>query len=251
MMILIYLYFFILGLVFGSFFNVVGLRVPLKKSIVSPRSACSNCGHTLHSRELVPVFSYVLQKGKCRNCGVHISILYPLIELITGCLFVFALYQIGFQIELLIALTFISLLIIIVVSDLAYMLIPDRILLFFLPIFIIERFYIPLDPWWNSIVGAIGAFLVLFFIAIVSNGGMGGGDIKLFGVLGFVLGWKLILITFMIACFIGTVFGLASMKAGKVKKRNPIPFGPFIAIGGLISYFYGNELINWYLSILG
>ncbi|MEH6938887.1 prepilin peptidase [Bacillus sp. JJ664] len=251
MMILLYLYFFILGLVFGSFFNVVGLRVPLKISIVSPRSACSNCGHTLHSRELVPVFSYVLQKGKCRSCGVHISILYPLIELITGCLFVFALYQIGFQIELLIALTFISLLIIIVVSDLAYMLIPDRILLFFLPIFIIERYYIPLDPWWNSIVGAVGAFIVLFFIAIVSNGGMGGGDVKLFGVLGLVLGWKLILITFMIACFIGTVFGLASMKAGKVEKRNPIPFGPFIAIGGLISYFYGNELLNWYLSILG
>lgn len=250
-MIFIYLYFFIFGLVFGSFFNVVGLRVPLKQSIVSPRSACSNCGHTLHARELVPVFSYVLQQGKCRMCGAHISKIYPLIELMTGCLFVFALYQFGFQIELFIALTFISLLVIIVVSDLAYMLIPDRILLFFLPIFIIERFFIPLDPWWSSIVGAVGAFTLLFLIGLVSNGGMGGGDIKLFGVLGYVLGWKLILMTFMIACFTGTIFGLVSMKAGKVQKRNPIPFGPFIAIGGLISLFFGNELLSWYLTILG
>jgi leader peptidase (prepilin peptidase) / N-methyltransferase len=185
-MFLIYACYFILGLVFGSFFNVIGLRVPLKKSIVSPRSACSNCGHTLHPSELIPVFSYVLQKGKCRNCGAHISILYPLIELLTGCLFVFALIQIGFQMELLIALSLISLLVIIVVSDLAYMLIPDRILLLFLLIFIIERFFIPLDSWWNSIIGALGAFVVILLIALVSNGGMGGGDIKLFGVLGFV-----------------------------------------------------------------
>lgn len=251
MMIFIYLYFFIFGLVFGSFFNVVGLRVPLKKSIVSPRSSCSNCGHTLHTRELLPVFSYVLQKGKCRKCGAHISKVYPLIELMTGCLFVFALFQLGFQMELLVALTFISLLVIIVVSDLAYMLIPDRILLFFLPIFIIERFFIPLDSLWSSIVGAVGAFTLLFLIGLVSNGGMGGGDIKLFGVLGFILGWKLISITFMIACITGTIYGLAAMKAGKVQKRNPIPFGPFIAIGALISYFYGNELIRGYLSILG
>lgn len=250
-MFLFYSCFFILGLVFGSFFNVIGLRVPLKKSIISPRSACSNCGHTLHSIELVPVFSYILQKGKCRSCGTHISILYPLIELLTGCLFVFALIQIGFQMELLIALTLISLLVIIVVSDLAYMLIPDGILLFFLSIFIIERFFIPLDSWWNSMIGAVGAFLVLFLIALVSNGGMGGGDIKLFGVLGFVLGWKLILITFMIACFTGTIFGLVLMKAGSIHKRNPIPFGPFIGLGGLVSYFYGNELIGWYLSTLG
>jgi len=250
-MFLIYFCYFLLGLVFGSFFNVVGLRVPLKKSIVSPRSACSNCGHTLHSSELVPVFSYVLQKGKCRNCGTHISILYPLIELLTGCLFVFALIQIGFQMELLVALSLISLLVIIVVSDLAYMLIPDRILLFFLLVFIIERYFIPLDSWWNSMIGAVGAFVVLFLIGLVSNGGMGGGDIKLFGVLGFVLGWKLILITFIIACFTGTIFGLVSMKARRIHKRNPIPFGPFIGFGGLISYFYGNELIGWYLSILG
>jgi leader peptidase (prepilin peptidase) / N-methyltransferase len=235
--------------VFGSFFNVVGLRVPLGKSIVIPRSNCSNCGHTIRLIELVPVFSYFVQNGKCQKCGAHISKLYPLIEFLTGCLFVFALYEIGLQKELLIALSFISLLVIIVVSDLAYMLIPDRVLLFFLPIFIVERFFLPINPWWSSIVGGIGAFTLLFIIAIISNGAMGGGDIKLFGVLGIVLGWKLVLITFIIACFAGTIFGLAIMRAGKLKKRNPIPFGPFIAIGALISYFYGNELLIWYFSI--
>ena len=250
-MLFIYLYFFIVGIVFGSFFNVVGLRIPLGKSIVFPRSSCPYCGHIIHASELVPVFSYLFQKGKCRKCGAHISKIYPLIELITGLLFVFSIYKIGFQNELFIALTLISLLVIIVVSDLAYMLIPDRILLFFLPILIIERFFMPLNPWWSSIVGGVGAFTLLFLIALFSNGGMGGGDIKLFGVLGIILGWKLVLITFTIASFAGTVYGLAVMRAGKLNKRNPIPFGPFIAIGALISYFYGNELLVWYFSILG
>jgi len=249
-MIFIYLYFFLLGLVFGSFFNVVGLRVPMGQSIISPRSACPNCGHTLRTGELIPVLSYVIQGGKCRKCGVRISLIYPFFELLTGCLFVYAVYRIGINAELFLALTFISLLVIVVVSDLTYMIIPNRILLFFLPLFIVERFFNPLTPWWSSLVGALGAFLLLFLIAVVSKGGMGGGDVKLFGVLGYVIGWKLILLTFIIACFSGTIVGLAFMMAGKMQKRNPIPFGPFIAFGALVSYFYGDSLLNWYFSLI-
>ncbi|WP_129690671.1 prepilin peptidase [Gottfriedia acidiceleris] len=243
---IIYFTFFVLGLVFGSFFNVVGLRVPIGKSIISPGSSCSNCGHKLSSIELIPIFSFLLQRGKCRSCGILISKLYLLIEIITGMLFVLSIYETGFHKDLIIALSIISLLIIIVVSDVNYMIIPNRILLIFLFIFSFERILIPLDPWWSSIVGALGAFVVLLLINVITKGGMGGGDIKLFSVLGIILGWKLTLITFMLACFLGSIYGLVVILSGKLKRRNPIPFGPFIAMSGLVSYFYCENLIEFY-----
>ncbi|MEH7402884.1 prepilin peptidase [Gottfriedia acidiceleris] len=243
---LVYFTFFVMGLVFGSFFNVVGLRVPIGKSIISPGSTCSNCGHKLSSIELIPVFSFLLQRGKCRSCGMLISKLYLLIEILTGMLFVFSIYETGFHKELMIALSIISLLIIIVVSDVNYMIIPNRILLFFLFIFSFERIVFPLDPWWSSIVGAIGAFVVLLLINLISKGGMGGGDIKLFSVLGIILGWELTLIAFILACFLGSIYGVVVILSGKLKRSNPIPFGPFIAMGGLISYFYCENLLEFY-----
>ena len=243
---LVYFTFFVLGLVFGSFFNVVGLRVPIGKSIISPGSSCSNCGHKLSSIELIPVFSFLLQRGKCRSCGMLISKQYLLIEVLTGLLFVFSIYETGFNKELMITLSVVSLLIIIVVSDVNYMIIPNRILLFFLFIYSFERILFPMDPWWSSIVGAIGAFVVLLLINLISKGGMGGGDIKLFSVLGIILGWKLTLIAFMLACFSGSIYGVVLILSGKSKRRNPIPFGPFIAMGGLISYFYCENLLEIY-----
>jgi len=243
---LVYFTFFVLGLVFGSFFNVVGLRAPIGKSIISPGSSCSNCGHKLSSIELIPVFSFLLQRGKCRSCGMLISKQYLLIEILTGLLFVISIYETGFNKELMIALSIISLLIIIVVSDVNYMIIPNRILLFCLFIYSFERILFPMDPWWSSIVGAIGAFVVLLLINLISKDGMGGGDIKLFSVLGIILGWKLTLIAFMLACFSGSIYGVVLILSGKSKRRNPIPFGPFIAMGGLISYFYCENLLEIY-----
>lgn len=243
---LVYFTFFVLGLVFGSFFNVVGLRVPIGKSIISPGSSCSNCGHKLSSIELIPVFSFLLQRGKCRSCGMLISKQYLLIEVLTGLLFVFSIYETGFNKELMITLSVVSLLIIIVVSDVNYMIIPNRILLFCLFIYSFERILFPMDPWWSSIVGAIGAFVVLLLINLISKDGMGGGDIKLFSVLGIILGWKLTLIAFMLACFSGSIYGVVLILSGKSKRRNPIPFGPFIAMGGLISYFYCENLLEIY-----
>jgi leader peptidase (prepilin peptidase) / N-methyltransferase len=238
------------GLVFGSFFNVVGLRVPLKQSIVAPRSTCPNCKHTLGPLELVPVLSYLLQRGKCRQCKVGISPLYPIIELITGLLFISAPFIMGWTSELWIAWTLISLLVIITVSDLAYTLIPDKILLFFSVFFLIERFLIPLEPWWDSLLGAVIGFSLLLVISIVSKGGMGGGDIKLYAVIGFVLGTKLMLLSFFLATLIGAIFGIIGIALRLLERKNPVPFGPFIAIGTLLAYFYGNIIIENYLRII-
>lgn len=247
---MIYLLIFLYGITLGSFYNVVGLRVPINESIVSPRSHCSSCGRTLSTMELVPVLSYVLLRGKSKCCKASISPFYPIFELLTGVLFVISPLLLGWSSELFVSWTLISLFIIITVADLKYMIIPDKVLLVFSVIFIIERFFIPLHPWWNSLLGAVVGFTLLLIIAIVSKGGMGGGDIKLFAVIGFVLGIKLLFVAFFLSTFLGTIGGLIGMALGKSKKKQPIPFGPYIALGTLIAYYFGTSIIQWYLNIV-
>lgn len=241
---------FLYGIILGSFFNVVGLRIPLKESIVSPRSACPTCGHQLKPYELIPVISYLLQRGKCRGCKSRISPIYPIFELLTGLLFMTAPLVIGWSGELVVALTLISMFMIIIVSDIHYMLIPDKILIWFAGIFLLERVIWPLDPWWDSLVGAVTGFLLLLIIALVSKGGMGGGDIKLYALLGLVLGFKLVLLSFFFSTLFGAVIGGLALLFKIVKRRQPIPFGPFIAAGTLTAYYWGSELINLYIHFL-
>jgi leader peptidase (prepilin peptidase) / N-methyltransferase len=241
---------FIYGLLFGSFFNVVGLRVPEKKSIVSPRSACPTCGHQLKPYELIPVISYFFQKGKCRGCQSRISPIYPFFELLTGILFATAPLVIGWSGELFVSLTLISMFIIIIVSDIHYMIIPDKILIWFAGIFLFERIFIPLTPWWDSLLGAVTGFALLFTIALVSKGGMGMGDVKVYALLGFVLGLKLVLISFFLSTLFGAVIGGFALLIKMVKRQQPIPFGPFIAAGTLTAYYWGTDLIDMYLQFL-
>ncbi|KUF35082.1 MULTISPECIES: prepilin peptidase [Lysinibacillus] len=242
------IFLFLFGLVFGSFYNVVGLRVPQKESIVQPPSHCTKCQRQLTALDLVPVLSYVFFGGKCRSCGNKIAWIYPVMELLTGLLFAFAYWQLGWSIEFIVALFFISLLVIIVVSDIAYMLIPNKVLLFFLPFLIIGRVLSPLTPWWDCAVGAVVGFGILYSIAVISNGGMGGGDIKLFFLIGLVLGTMHTLLTLFIAAVIGMIVGLVVLTKNKQGRKTPIPFGPSIALAAIIVYFYGDSLIDWYLG---
>jgi len=242
--------FFLFGSVFGSFFNVVGLRVPKKLPFHSDRSYCPTCKQQLNWYELIPVLSYIIQRGKCRSCQKQISFLYPLIEGATGLLFVYSYLKLGLNLELVTSLLLVSMLMILFVSDITYMLIPDKVLLFFLPIFILLRIISPLHPWYDAIIGAVVGFFLIALIILLSKGGMGAGDMKLFGVLGIVLGWKNILLTFFIAAFLGAIIGGVLMLLNKVGKRQPIPFGPYIVIGSLISYFYGEQIVTFYLSLL-
>lgn len=241
---------FIYGIVLGSFYNVVGLRVPMKHSIVTPRSACPTCGHKLKAFELIPVVSYIIQGGKCRNCQSRISPIYPIFELLTGILFATAPLIVGWSGELLVALSLISMFIIIVVSDIHYMLIPDKILIWFAGIFLMERIIWPITPWWDSLLGAVTGFLLLLIIALVSKGGMGFGDVKLYALIGFVLGFKLVLLSFFLSTLYGAVIGGLALLFRIVKRRQPIPFGPFIAAGTLSAYYWGSEIINLYLDFL-
>lgn len=247
---ILYTYTFLLGLILGSFYNVVGIRTPLKKSIVNPRSACPTCGHQLRPYELIPVLSYILQKGKCRGCQSRISPIYPTMELLTGLLFATAPLVVGWSSELVLALTLISMFMIIIVSDIHYMIIPDKILIWFAGFFLLERIIWPLTPWWDSITGAVTGFVLLLVIALVSKGGMGFGDVKLYALLGFVLGFKLVLMSFFLSTLYGAVIGGLALLFRIVKRRQPIPFGPFIAAGTLSAYYWGSEIIELYLRFL-
>ncbi|WP_146551196.1 A24 family peptidase [Rummeliibacillus sp. SL167] len=248
---IVYLIFWmILGLVFGSFFNVVGLRVPKGESIVTPPSHCDQCNRRLTAIDLVPVLSYIFLGGKCRTCGARIGFFYPLMELLTGVLYGLAYWHFGFTVEFIVAILFISLLAIITVSDIVYMLIPDKILLPFACVFMILRIFSPLDPWWDAFVGAAIGFGILFLIAVVSKGGMGGGDIKLFFVIGLVLGFKLTIVALFISSIIGLIAGIIQLLWQKKGRKHPIPFGPWIALGSTITYFYGLKILEWYTNLL-
>lgn len=231
----------------GSFFNVVGLRVPSNQSIMLPGSHCINCKKPIKSFDMIPVLSFSLLKGKCRSCKQKISGLYPLIELFTGVLFLSSYVSFGWSVELIGSLLVISLLMIIFVSDIVYMLIPDKILLFFTPLFIIYRIFVPTAPWWDAWLGAILGFLFLQLIAVVSRGGMGGGDIKLFALLGIMFGWKGILLLLFLSSLFGSIIGVVLLATKKVQRKEFIPFGPFIVIAAIVTLFFGVEIMGWYL----
>ncbi|UFT97928.1 A24 family peptidase [Radiobacillus kanasensis] len=246
---IIAIYYFLLGTLFGSFFNVVGLRVPTKTFFQSQRSQCPSCSNPLRWFELIPILSFVIQSGKCRHCATPISKLYPLIEISTGFLFLFTYLHFGFQPTLLEGLLLVSLITIIIVSDLKYMLIPNRILIFFLPLFLVYSMWQPDTPWLSKILGASAGFVIIAIVILVSKGGMGAGDMKLFGVLGFVLGLKNICIAFFFSTIIGAIVSGLLLLFRLIHRKEPVPFGPFIAVGALISYFFGNDIWYWYVHI--
>ncbi len=229
--------FFIFGTIFGSFYNVVGYRLPKGESIISPPSHCPNCNHKLTPLELIPILSYLFQKGKCKNCKTKIAPFYTIFELISGILFTLSYISFGLNPYLIIALTFISLLIIIVISDYNYMIIPDSVLIFFIILLGIEIVIIngPTELL-KSIFNGTLAFITMYLIKIMGDHifkkeSMGGGDIKLMFVFGLVLGYPMSLL----AVFIGSIIGLPiSLITIKKNIEHIIPFGPFLASGAII-----------------
>lgn len=241
--------FFIFGTVFGSFYNVVGIRLPKNTLLEKQRSHCPTCDRTLHWYELIPVLSYVLQRGKCRGCNEKISPMYPLIELGTGIVFALCYQHFGLETEVIFALAFVSCCIIIIVSDLRYSLIPNAVLVLFLPVFIGWRILYPYRPWITHSIGLVVAFILLFLIIFLSKGGMGIGDLKFFSLLGWVFGLELFFLLFLLAMGYGTLISIGLMAMGKVSRKSKIPFGPFISLAAITVLFYGYPIIEWYLNL--
>ncbi|WP_414838576.1 prepilin peptidase [Carnobacterium sp. TMP28] len=240
--------FFIYGVVFGSFFNVVGLRVPNGTLFAQTRSYCDTCQRTLTWKELIPVWSFLHQRGRCKKCKENISSLYPIMELATGLLAAITFYQYGWSEKTLLGLVLIALIIPITVSDIAYRKIPNKLLLFFTPLFIVVRILYPQPSLWISLVGASLAFCLVSAIIFLSNGGMGAGDLKYFSLLGFIFGPRLFLLLFFLATLYGAIIGMIMMKITRGNRKMTIPFGPYIGLAALTIFYCGEKMIQWYLT---
>jgi len=253
MEVLISIYLFIIGTVFGSFYNVVGYRLPNGDSIAFPPSHCPNCNHKLRFWELIPIISFIFQKGKCTNCKEKISFIYPFFEGLTGFLFVLSYLSFGLTPKLIIALTFISMLIIIIVSDYEYMIIPDEVLIFFGVLLFIEILLIngPLKAL-ESIFHGLIAFLIMFLLKkfgdfIFKKESMGGGDIKLLFIFGMVLTSPIAILSIFLGSLIGLPISLVMLKKDN---SHIIPFGPFLSAGAIILLLMHidlNTIISWYI----
>ena len=238
------------GLVIGSFLNVLIHRVPLRQSIVWPSSRCPNCGERIKSFDNLPVLSYLILRGRCRNCKARISPRYPLVEMLTGLLFVLAAYEFGLSLALVSALVLICALVALAGTDLEHRLLPNRIVA---PAAVIG-FVLSVagDPgsWWIYLVSALGVAGGLFAIALAYPGGMGMGDVKMGGMLGAFLGPYAALAVFF-GALVGALAGGVLMALGKMQRGSALPFGVFLSLGGVVTLFVGQDIWNFYLRMVG
>ena len=251
MEIYIYIMLFIFGSVIGSFLNVLAMRLSNNESILWPRSHCHNCQHKLRWYELIPVISYVIQKGKSRCCRTNILISYLVIELVTGILYMVSYHSFGFGYEFIISLIFISALITIIVSDIEYMIILDEIIaVSCILIIILELIFFGLNYTVDKILGGILAFITMYVIKLIGDKlfkreSMGGGDIKLMFLFGIVIGYPLSICDIFLATFIAFPVAIYLLF---IRKDSLIPFGPFLAMGAILIHISKvdiNSIINF------
>ncbi|GJL77657.1 MAG: type 4 prepilin-like proteins leader peptide-processing enzyme [Nitrospinaceae bacterium] len=238
---------FLLGLVIGSFSNACIYRLPKQESVVFPASRCTSCNTPIKAVDNIPVLSYLLLRGKCRACGQKISIAYPLIEIVTGLLFVAVVVKFGISWESLIYAIVCPALVIITVIDFQHQIIPDRITLPGIIFGLGAGSY--LVGMINSGLGFLLGGGLFYLLAVLTQGrGMGGGDVKFIAGAGALLGWQQVLLVIFLAAVLGSVIGLALMAAQKKDRKSQIPFGPFLVLGTLAAIFFGEDLIRLYLT---
>ena len=242
-----------LGLTLGSFVNVCIHRLPKNESIIVPRSYCISCKVNLSAWDNIPVLSYLLLRGKCRQCNASVSILYPMIETLTALLILAAYIKFDVSVRFFIFCLIGPSLVAITIIDIKHKIIPDIItlpgIMFGL---IVGSYLIGLrDSFIGLLVGG-GTFLITseIYYRMRGNVGMGGGDIKLIAAIGALLGWQKVILIIFLSAFIGSLFGLAGLIGKRLNSLSQIPFGPFLAGGTLIAYFSGEQIIHLYIIML-
>ena len=244
----------IFGGLIGSFLNVCISRLPEEESIVFPGSHCPHCEKPIRFYDNIPLISFLVLKGKCRDCKAPISIQYPLVEGITALGSFLLFLRFGPSIAYLVYFAFFSALIVITVIDLYHQIIPDVISLPGIGVGLLASLVLPGTTFWNSLVGALLGGGSLFIVATVyqwlfKREGMGGGDVKLLAMIGAFLGWKAVILTILLSSFIGSVAGILLILVKGKDFKYAIPFGPFLAAGAVISLACGGEIIRWYLNL--
>ncbi|HLB25247.1 MAG TPA: A24 family peptidase [Nitrospirota bacterium] len=237
---------FLFGLLIGSFLNVCIYRLPRDRSIVSPPSSCPACGAGIKPYHNVPVISYLWLRGRCASCGARISARYPAIELLNALAYVAALYRFGPGAGAFVVMAVLSAFIVVTFIDLEHQIIPDEITLPGIALGLVLGPVVFKTGIINSVLGVLAGGGLFYLIAVVSKGGMGGGDIKLMAMIGAFFGWKPALVTIFFGSLLGAVVGIGLMLFRGMHRKTPIPFGPFLVAGAVITIFRGGELLEWY-----
>lgn len=243
-----------IGLCIGSFLNVVIYRLPLGKSIVTPPSRCRNCSYLLKWYDNVPVLSWLLLRGKCRKCGTGVSIQYPIVELMTGALFVLVIWLTPVGPLLATRLLLICILIALFGIDLEHQILPNTITLPGIAVGVLLSLIAP-PGIKDALIGVLLGGGILYAIAWGyylwrREEGMGMGDVKMLAMIGAFLGWKAVLVTLVLSSFSGAIIGLIMMAAQRGTIKYALPFGTFLAIGAVVAMVAGEPLIAWYSGFL-
>ena len=251
----IYIYAALIGLIVGSYLNVLIHRIPVGKSTVLPRSRCPFCSGAIHVYDNIPVVSYLVLGGKCRRCRAPISPRYPTIELLTSLLFVFVVFRFGVHRSLVPALLFVCLMILLAAIDVERFLLPDKITLPGIVFGLVLQIWNPAIDFTDAAVGVlIGAGILIlvinFWYWLRGDEGMGLGDVNMLALIGAFLGWQGVLTTLFLATLSGALVGLLLLAAGKLGLQSRLPFGLFLAIGGIVSLFIGESLFEQYTLLL-
>ena len=236
------------GLAIGSFLNVVAARVPLKRSIVTPGSACMECGRAVAWYDNVPLVSYLVLRGRCRDCGTRIGLVYPAVEFLTALLIAGCFFAFGLSGQAFVAAFFCAVLVTVSATDLSHRIIPNVVVLPATGIVLVAQTVLEPSPEWA--LAAFGAGFFLLIAAMAYPGGMGIGDVKLALLLGAMLGRTVpvALMLGMVAALVPSIYLLA--KHGMAARKMGIPFGPFLALGGVVALFAGERLLDAYLTLL-
>ncbi|HEX3012196.1 MAG TPA: prepilin peptidase, partial [Syntrophomonadaceae bacterium] len=240
------LIFFIIGLLVGSFLNVVIYRVPRGESIIWPGSHCTKCGHELKPTDLVPVLSYLLLRGKCRYCREQITIRYPLVELLTAFTFYLIYLKSGLTVGTAAGCVLTSILIVAAFTDIDEGIIPDVITYPGMVLGLTFSFFTIGAKM--SFAGMLAFGIVFLLIAVLSHGGMGGGDVKLVAAIGAFVGLKGALLAFIISSLAGGIWAAGLLILGKAGRKTELRFGPFLSLAGCLTYMYGPELLRLYFA---
>ncbi len=238
----------LLGLVIGSFLNVVIVRLPEGRSIWGPRSSCPGCGTLIAWYDNIPVLSYAYLRGRCRTCAMPIARRYPIVEAATGALFALAYLVMGPTPDFLVAAVFLAALVAITAIDLQHQIIPDVITLPGILAGVAANLATGRVSWLESVIGIVVGGGIFLVIILASGGGMGGGDMKLGAMLGAFLGWKLGLLALLLGVLAGGTVALCLLILGRKGRKEAIPFGPFLALGGAICMLWGEIVLHWYLE---
>ncbi|MBU3810847.1 MAG: prepilin peptidase [Candidatus Niameybacter stercoravium] len=254
---IIYVPIFIVGLIIGSFANVCIYRIPKGESINFPPSHCQACKHKLGFLDLFPVLSYFGLKGKCRYCGTKISPQYAIIELVNGCAYAYSFWHFGMSIEAMLACVFVTVVLILTLIDWRYMILPTGIIIFGSMVAIAGKSTLAyLHQDWSILIQSLlggmvgyGVVALVFYLClwILKKEGMGYGDVRYLGMIGLFTSPSLVFLTLLIGSVVGSIYGLVLYRRNKESLE--FPFGPFLSIGALISLFYGESLISWYMNL--